>query len=288
MYRGVIASPALFEVDTDKDMFSLKRGLTPEEIRYYALYWDKVTIPTNNIMNVRVSEEAVLLETGVITRPIVTIVGQFGAAGIGDSLAIAQAETAKNLIGSASDTDWVLHQVGPSFSLPEKFQTQQRSLRFDLYNALPVPSSDVHIEEVLEFKLRRKDQLNILHNSLDELYIQILNSGDPELVSLKEVANLKTAIEELNQVTNERWKQTRKYDFSAQLNLDGGKLATSIASGALYDAYLNPTDYPIGALAGGLLSLFRLQAKVSSTFEPAKNQTSLGYLSQACKDKIIV
>ncbi|ACH64482.1 hypothetical protein VFMJ11_A0742 [Aliivibrio fischeri MJ11] len=285
MERGVIASPAL--IDITFDGFMMKRSISPEEIRYYALYWDKIIIPGSNLVYVGIPEEELLIETGVVERPRVSFSGSWGGSDLGHSFALAQSEVAEALLKSNDSCDWVLHQMGNSLALPSKFKTQQRNLRFDLINALPVPSGATPIEDILDFKYRRKDQLGVLHNSLDELYLQVLNSPDPSFSSLRAVDDLKKAISELNQVSNERWKITNKYDFSAQLNLDGGKLVQGVAAGAAFDYFSNPTDLPLGSVIGGLTSMIKLQAKVSSTFEPAKNQSSLGYLSSAHTEKVI-
>lgn len=285
MERGVVASPAL--IDITLSGFTMKRSISKEEIRYYSLYWDKVVIPGSNLVYVGVPEEDILIQTGVIERPLVGFSGTWSGSDLGHSFALAQAKVAEDLLASNREVDWVLHQMGSSLVLPSKFQMQQPNLRFDLVNALPVPSGDIPIEDVLEFKNRRRDQLNVLHKSLDDLYTQIINSPDPDFASTRVVADLKTAISELNQVSNERWKMTRKYDFSAQLNLDGGKIAQGVAAGAVFDFFSNPTDLPLGAIAGGLVSLIKSQAKVSTIFEPAKSQSSLGYLALAHKEKVL-
>jgi len=193
MERGVIASPAL--IDITSNGFMMKRSISPEEIRYYALYWDKVVIPGSNLVYVGVPEEEVLIETGVIERPRVGFQGSWGGSDLGHSFAIAQAKIAESLLASDREIDWVLHQMGSSLALPSSFQSQQRNLRFDLINALPVPQGDVPIEELLEFKHRRRDQLNVLHKSFDDLYIQIIKSPDPAFTSLQAVSDLKVAIE---------------------------------------------------------------------------------------------
>lgn len=285
MERGVIASPALISISLTG--FTMKRSISPEEIRYYALYWDKVVIPGSNLVYVGIPEEDLLKETGVVERPLVNFGGMWGGADVGHSFAIAQAQIAEGLIKTDKECDWVMHQMGNTLSLPNKYQKQHKNLRFDLVNALPVPSGDTPIDEILDFKFRRKDELENLHKTLDEAYIQILNSPDPSFTTVKAVSELKASISALEQVSGERWKKTTKYDFSAQLNLDGGKLVQGVAAGAAFDFFSNPTQLPLGAIVGGVASMLKLQAKVSSTFEPAKNQSSLGYLSLAHQEKLI-
>jgi hypothetical protein len=50
MTRRIIAAPAIISIHGNG--FTIERGLSPQEIRYYALYWDRVVIPGNNIVYV--------------------------------------------------------------------------------------------------------------------------------------------------------------------------------------------------------------------------------------------
>ena len=45
MQRNIIIPPALIKCDIKSNSVYLERGYYPEEIQYFALYWDRVAIP---------------------------------------------------------------------------------------------------------------------------------------------------------------------------------------------------------------------------------------------------
>ena len=49
MKRGIIAAPGV--LNSWSGGFELERMLDLDEMRYYALYWDEVVIPNNNIIS---------------------------------------------------------------------------------------------------------------------------------------------------------------------------------------------------------------------------------------------
>jgi len=285
MNRGVVANPAIININGNG--FTMERSLSPQEIRYYALYWDKIIIPDSNLVSVGVPEEALLIETGVIERPRVGFQGSFGGADLGHSFAVAQSLVAKKLIEEDKKTDWVLHQIGNQLIIPKEYTDSKHSLRFELINLLPVPDGNTPIVDLLEFKERRKTELNALHQTIEQAYIEALKCPDRELGSSIAIRELQTCINNLDIVTNEKWERTSKFDFSTEFNLDGGKIINGIASGAAFDFFTNAFTLPVGAIAGGLASIIKLKANYSSSFKPAGSQSKLAFLSHANKEKII-
>ncbi len=96
MEKGIIAAPA--RVSGNGAEFRTERGLTQEDLRYFLLYWDKVVIPTNNIIHLAVPEENELLSTGIVTRPRVPFSGTFNGELVARAQLIAQTSIAKDLI----------------------------------------------------------------------------------------------------------------------------------------------------------------------------------------------
>lgn len=84
MQKGIISAPA--HVHGNGAKFQSEGGLAIHDIRYFLLYWDKVVIPTTNLINLRVPEEEELLSTGVVTRPRVPFSGNLN----GELMAKAQ------------------------------------------------------------------------------------------------------------------------------------------------------------------------------------------------------
>lgn len=285
MNRGVIAAPAI--IDIRGNGFTMERGLSSQEVRYYALYWDRVVIPGTNLVYVGLPEEDVLIETGVIERPRVGFQGSIGGADIGHSFAVAQSLVAKKLMEEDRSVDWVLHQIGNKLNLPSEYTESTNSLRFDLVNLLPVPSGSTPIVDILEFKHRRADELNSLHDAIDTAYIEALKCPDTNLGASRAIRELTNSIENLEAVSSEKWGRTSKFDFSVQFNLDGGKIAQGIASGAVFDFFTNLFVLPVGSIVGGMASILRLKASYGSSFKPAANNSILAFLSHAHKERII-
>lgn len=286
MTRGVVANPAIININGNSNGFTMERSLSPQEIRYYALYWDKVVIPDSNLISVGIPEEDLLIESGVIERPRVGFQGSYGGADLGHSFAVAQSLVAKKLIEEDHETDWVLHQIGNQLLIPKEYTDSKNSLRFELINLLPVPDGNTPIADILEFKERRKTEFNALHQTIEQAYIEALKCPDPDLGSSIAIRELKTCIHNLEVVSNEKWEKTSKFDFATEFNLDGGKIVNGIASGAAFDFFTNAFTLPVGAIAGGLASILKLKASYSSSFKPAGNQSKLAFLSHANNENI--
>ena len=69
MEKGIIALP-LTVTDNPLGGVNLKVGFSSEALNQYLLYWDKVVLPTNNLIHVRVSPfEDELIKQKIIFRP---------------------------------------------------------------------------------------------------------------------------------------------------------------------------------------------------------------------------
>jgi len=98
---------------------------------------------------------------------------------------------------------------------------------------------------------------------------------------------LKSSIENFEAVSTEKWRRTSKFDFSVEVNLDGGRISQGIASGAVFDFFTNLFTLPVGSIVGGIASMFRFKASYSSIFKPAANNSKLAFLSHAHEKRII-
>lgn len=276
--RGIIASPGV--INPLPNGFQMERSISIEEISYYILYWQKVVIPGNNLVYIGVPQEEGLIACGAIERPRINFLGSYQGDMVTNAILSCQSLVAKELTKDRR-TDWVIHQAGNDLCLQAEFLEKKDLLKFDLVNALPVPQEGTPINEILEFKEKRKDELNELHALLDELYLEILKSPDQDLIAKKEVERLSTLIASLERISGERFKKTRKYDLSVSINLDFHKIVSGAAIGWFYDQYASGFSFPLATVAGALAPLVKLEAKAAYTFEPAKENLKLGYLSHA-------
>lgn len=284
MERGIIAAPGI--IKPFQGGFTMERSISKEEIRYYILYWDKVVIPGNNLFYIGIPEEEDLIACNAISRPRVSFQGSFQGDQITGAILACQSLVSKKLVHDKS-VDWVIHQIGQALVLPSDFASKQETIRVALTSVLPVPDEQVSIQKILEFKQKRSDELVELHNSIDELYFEILNSPNQDLATKKAVSRFQSAIHNIDQITNENFKKTRKYDLSAELNLSGKDIICGASAGALIDFFSNGFTIPIATLLGAIIPMIKIVAKASYTFEPARENTKLSYISSASKEKLI-
>jgi hypothetical protein len=198
MDRGVIAAPDI--IRPLEQGFVMERSISKEELRYYILYWDKVVIPGNNLVYIAVPEEEELIASQAIVRPRVQFQGTYQGSQVTDAVLGCQTLVAERLVQDKT-ADWVLHQVGDSLALPPNFASQRDTIRVALANVLPVPDAEIPVHEILKFKQNRKDELTELHDSLDELYFEVLNSPDEGLATKKAVLRFQSAIQNIDKTS---------------------------------------------------------------------------------------
>lgn len=280
MDRGIIASPGI--IRPLPQGFIMERSISREELRYYLMYWDRVVIPGNNLVYIGIPEEEAMISAGAIERPRLTFQGSFQGDQIAYAILSCQALAAKELVRDKS-IDWVIHQFGDECVLPAEYSLQKNTIRVDLASALPVPSPDTPVEEILEFKTKRKDELRELHEELDRLYEEVLLAPDQDLASRKAVADLARLLDNLDKLTRERFEQTRRFDLSVELNLSGKDIFVGASAGALIDFYAIGLTVPLATIVGALASTIRITSKWTKSFEPAKENSKLAYLTSAKK-----
>jgi hypothetical protein len=278
MKRGIIASPGI--ITPLAGGFRMERSLTPEELRYLILYWDEIVIPGNNLVYIGLPGEEELIKSGAISRPRVAFQGSFQGDQVTNAILGCQSIVAQQLV-KKSDTDWVIHQIGTTLNVLPNYAEQRNVLRIALAEALPVPPPDTPIAELLEFKLKRRDQLIEMHENLDALYQEVLAAPDSDLAARKAVSRLKLTIESMHTAAASELRSDRKYSLSVQFNLDGAKATPAIGAGALFDLFTNGFTMPIATIGGALLSTLKIKSAAEYTFTPAHDNKKLAYISSA-------
>lgn len=284
MDRGIVALPGI--IHHNQNGLHFERGLSPEEIRYYTLYWDKIVIPTNNLIHIGLQDEDILIESSVIERPKI-IIPSLDLSNQGYIFSEIQAITAKKLTEEKSSTDWCLHQFGGTLNLPDKWMETKKTLRFDLMNILPVPMGDVHIVDILEFKERRKDEFKAIHDKIDAIYIEALKNPDSDLGHSKAIDELKEIVMNINNISKENKWKFLPFDFSIELQLDGKEIVKGATAGAIFDAYTGLLSMNLGSLIGASASCVNIKASKKLSCNISPNQSELAFLSNASKESIL-
>ncbi|CVI58732.1 hypothetical protein AGR7A_Lc120231 [Agrobacterium deltaense NCPPB 1641] len=150
-----------------------------------------------------------------------------------------------------------------------------RALRFELVNALPVPDKEVPIEEILEFRERRKDECDALLAYIDECYLSVTAAPDKPLAQHIAFEKIARGVREQLEVTIEAGFAHRLYSLTADFNLFAAGVAAtgSFAFGASMSTIVGNT-----ILAGASVSVSNILGAVNpkKSFSPFRYLTSYG------------
>jgi len=220
--RGlVISSPITIESGS----FRGGGGLDPQELRFSLLFWDKLDFPTNNLIHISDQTADFLQQTGMLKRTRVQVVGQ------GD---IAQAFLAAHLhafrkLDRDEPSVWSLGTGNNSVSFPERELEDGRGVLVRLYDAIPVPEKDVPLQDILEFRAKRRDELLALRYHLDSIYQRIIAAGDGQLALQSEIGALEKSIADYVKVAKGSSFPFINMSFAANLNVPAA-VAASLAA----------------------------------------------------------
>lgn len=106
MQRGLITVAG--NINFQMQGFGLSSNLMPEDIRFYLMYWDKIIIPTNNLIHFGIPDEEDLISSKALSRPRTSHVGSFSGHELGEAIIKGQSEIAELMLKD-SKTNWVVH-----------------------------------------------------------------------------------------------------------------------------------------------------------------------------------
>ena len=287
MDRGIVTNSRV--VDVIKDGFQAGRILSDQEVRYFSLYWDKIAIPQNNYVGLGLGNEMLveLEELGIVTQPKIQLTGELDSGQLGKILQNMPCIATQALSINDFSTNWTLHQLGSQLHFPNQFMDLKRVLRLKLVNLLPVPNGDIPITEILEFKHQRADELNALHSRIDDIYIEALANPDQILGGNRAIHAFTQDVKNLNEVSEEKWFDLSRYNFSVDFNFDAENVQIGVVRGGAFDALTGGFTFPFGAIVGGAQACFNIQASRKFTFNNTVNSTKLAFLSDADTEGII-
>ena len=283
MARGIIAN-AIKHYKTDLGSH-ITDQISPEDVRSFLLYWDKIIIPANNAIYVGVPDEDILIEQGYIERPMSKIDYATFDLSMIDACLQSQLAVAKQYQENDKKTDWVMHQFSEQLNLADSEIHKNRSLRLSLAKLLPVPTKDASITDVIEFKERRKGLFNAFHEKMDHVYLEALKCPDQSLGFYNARKELEEILLELERLSSEKWSLLKRISWSSTFNLDLEKLAG--ISGIVYAAYSSSTTPEMAAIIATVGGVVSINAQRTSVAEWNRNNPILAYLSNAAKEGLI-
>ena len=294
--RGIVTLPGKVIENNTHLHIQVDKSLATELI-YMSLYWDEIVIPIGAVQ-FALPFERDLIQYGVLSRPNTYLIPPPKEL-LSDNRPIrsrhevyAFGEIAKQKINNPGPgEDWVIQHYADPIYIPEH-RNEQNSIRLRINKILPMPSitGTFNLEDLLEFKLRRKDELGALHQSIDELISKVYSEPIPAIRET-EIKRFENAVKELDKPLIERFKVIRKSDWEVSLSPDIPTLlenARNIAAGIAIDGQLN-INFPIASSIASIASMLSITKKYGYTFNQfAKDDIKLEYISGAKSENIIL
>lgn len=281
MERGVIIAPN-FTFDGETLHFPGLVGIEPTSLRHYLLYWDKIEYPNNNIIHIASSvDEQFLIETGVLSRTEFRFSGFSGNIGFAYLYMQAAALEVKN---QEKPGQWALAQPSAKVYIPQDLAVEGRTIEVELYKALPTPAENVCLDDILDFKEKRRSELQAFRTIMDELYLEIANSSDIPRAKSATLLRLEKAIQDLHRVADESWVNKLISSMKVELNLPS-MVTQALAGTALATAFgVSPAlGAAIGAVGAALKFEFSPALKSKKLPEELRDYAYLHHIERELK-----
>jgi hypothetical protein len=237
--RGLVISCPV-EISGRSMAFRSGPVLDPQELRFSLLFWDKLDFPINYVVGIGPDAETQFLQSaGLLNRTMTQVisggdvVSSFVQAHIGAFRALDQREPGV----------WSLSTGKNAISFADDDMELDKGVLVSLYRAIPVPDKDVPLEDILEFRARRRDELITLRHHLEDIYQRVISAGDGELALNTEIERLERAIDDHIKAARGSGLKFRLVDFDANLNLTPAVTATAVA-------YAASQSIPLSLLTG--------------------------------------
>lgn len=213
MNRGIIITPD-YSIRNNGHGLQVNGAVDPTNLRNYLLFWDKIDYPTNNMIHFGGGNDIdFLIQEGVAKSTEIRFRELRGDQNGFIFLATQMAAYEEN--NKNADEEWSIAQPTETLLVPEKYAKRQGCLEFELYNAIQIPTSDVPLPEVFEFKKRRNDELLALRDSMDSIVDSVINSQDIPKRKSKAISKLHRNLNDFNRVMKETTFQRVKRSLTA-------------------------------------------------------------------------
>lgn len=200
MERGIIITPNYRVLDGGG--LHLSGGIDAVNLRKYLLFWDKIDYPVNNMIHIGGGPDIdFLIQEGFATSTEIRF--QRMEAHENGLLFLASQMLAFEQNNKAEDKEWSIAQPTERLIVPHKYSKRQGCLEFELYNAVQIPTADVPLQDVVEFKIRRNAELLSLRDSMDSIVDQIMSSQDIPKRKNKALNKLHRDLNDFNRVMKE-------------------------------------------------------------------------------------
>lgn len=99
--------------------------------------------------------------------------------------------------------EWSIAQPTDQLIVPQQYAKTQGCLEFELYNAIQIPTGDVPLPEVIDFKNKRLPELLSLRDAMDSIVDTVVASQDIPKRKNKAINKLHRDLNDFNRVMKE-------------------------------------------------------------------------------------
>ena len=289
---GVITPSS--EIHGVKDgVWNISAYLEPQNLRYFALYWDKILLTESDLSVTVLNEEQQLLaDAGLLGKYSSRVLVDISRAvpdAMDDIYVDAMSEIAFEL-EKRNPGRWTIHHP-ECLTLKGSKTAELYTAKVELMNCLPLPKNNVRLDKLLDFKMRRKSELLGLRLTLAELYGSIAATNDIPHSKTAEVTRLEKAIYDLNASDSDgifgNFAIRRSTVVDVGLKEVSFGAATGFVAGAQWssDPFVGLASAAVGSVAGALSGI-KFELGVSQQMKNSSN-LDLSYIS-AMKEEGVV
>lgn len=277
-YRGIVVSPPM-TITPNGDIHAKSLNIDPQELRFSLLFWDRLSWPSTNSIYLDGNHDEYYLEScKILERPHYSLNGKAGDCILYGQF-IAYSENEAKAPGT-----WAMAQGNNSLIARGRAQNPGKGALIELCRAIPIPTKDVPLNDILELKERRRDELLRFRFHMEGLAFDIANSAD---ISEK----LETHIKEINSACSDLiaigkdWQFPMQVStFKASLNLKPS-LVASVRGAWDFGSQLCVEAATIAAAATGLFKGIKIDTDLSFR-SPKKPLSPYRYAYHIHKDLI--
>ncbi|CAH7004075.1 conserved hypothetical protein [Vibrio chagasii] len=273
MEKGIVLSPQFTRLPTGDVLF--KSAVDDFELRKYLTYWDKIDVPRSSFIDFDCHQFRMLEASGHLSRTTYGVkqyplgarlsnshqiyLGGMFSAEVDDCTnltinrhcgeQILQAHEDVYMLRSGNEPgQWSKAQV--STDLITFDAKDKEAIEIELYNMLPVPSTETPLEKILEFKLKHHDELVAFRCYLGEMYQKITDSADIPRSRNTQLNRLEQAVRDVDKTMKESRIQVLAGSLRSILSGLDGIVGTGLAVGTAAVASTLGTTPLIAGLSG--------------------------------------
>lgn len=201
MERGIIITPN-YSILNNGHGLQMNGSVEPINLRNYLLFWDKIDYPTNNMIHIGGGHDVdFLIQEGIAKSTAVQFRELRGVQNGFLPLATQMAAYEEN--NKVENEEWSIAQPTDQLIVPQQYAKTQGCLEFELYNAIQIPTGDVPLPEVIDFKNKRLPELLALRDAMDSIVDTVVASQDIPKRKNKAINKLHRDLNDFNRVMKE-------------------------------------------------------------------------------------